>query len=165
MDGDGRSGQNRRAVATLSSSIGLRSSFGRGNRLRRTVAGALVAGAAALLIAGCGGGGTKAYSAAATKACLEKAGVRIVAVDEKTDIVAASALAGAVGAKLALNRVTISFGRSDAEGALLQKAYAKYGSKDVPIDQVLERRRNAVLLWAGAPSAQDSDVVRACLKG
>lgn len=132
----------------------------------RLVAGAAVVAIAALAVAGCGGGGSGgAYAVAQTKACLVKAGVRIVPVTEATDFVAASALAGAIGAKLALNHVTISFGRDDVEGALIQKAYAKYGSKDVPIDQVLERRRNAVLLWAGAPTPQDAEVVRKCLKG
>lgn len=131
----------------------------------RLFGGLALAAAAALAAAGCGGsGGGKTYSASATRACLEKAGVKIVPVDAANDFVASSALAGTVGAKLALNRVTISFGRDDAEGQLIQAAYAKYGSKDVPIDQVLERKDNAVLLWAGQPTKQDGDVVRSCLK-
>lgn len=135
----------------------------RGRRLRPT-AGVALAGAVALALAGCGGGGSKVYSALATKSCLEKAGAKIVPATEANDFVASSALGGSVGAKLASNGVTISFGRDNAEGNLIQKAYAKYGNKDVPIDQVLQRQRNAVLLWAGVPTPQDRDVVLKCLK-
>ena len=130
----------------------------------RLAAGLALAAVALLALAGCGGGSGTAFTADSTKACLEKAGVQIVPVDTANDFVASSALAGTLGAKLALNRVTISFGRDDAEGQLIEAAYAKYGSKDVPIDQVLQRDGNAVLLWAGQPTKQDDDVVRSCLK-
>ena len=136
----------------------------RGGR-SRLVAGSAVIAFAALALAGCGGvGGTKPYTQAATRACLKETGVKLVPVDTAADFVGSSALGGALAAKLALNSVTISFGRNAAEGSLIQQAYAKYGSNDVPIDQVLELRRNAVLLWAGAPSKQDAAVVRSCLK-
>lgn len=137
----------------------------RGGR-SRLVAGSAVTAFAALALAGCGGvGGTKPYTPAATEACLKQTtGVKIVPVNVAVDFVASSALGGALAAKLALNSVTISFGRDAVEGSVIQKAYAKYGSKSVPIDQVLELRRNAVLLWAGAPSKQDAAVVRGCLK-
>jgi len=136
----------------------------RGGR-SRLVAGSAVIAFAALALAGCGGvGGTKPYTPSATEACLKETGLKIVPVDVAIDFVASSALGGALAAKLALNSVTISFGRDAVEGSLIQKAYAKYGSKSVPIDQVLELRRNAVLLWAGAPSKQDAAVVRGCLK-
>ncbi len=133
-------------------------------RLRAVAGGAAVAAAAVLVVAGCGGGSEKAYSAEATEACLERAGLTIIPVDGSTDVVASSALGGSVSARLSLNKVTIAFGRSAAEGTVIEKAYATYGSQDIPIDQVLERRRNAVLLWAGVPTLQDGKVVRECLK-
>ncbi len=131
----------------------------------RLVAALVAVAAGAVLVAGCGGSSAKVYEAAATQACLEQAGATIVAVDESIDIVAESALGGSLGAKIGENRVTIAFGRSDAEGSVLESAYKQYGSRDVPIDQVLQRRGNAVLLWAGPPSPQDTDAVRSCLKG
>jgi hypothetical protein len=121
-------------------------------------------GALAIVLGGCGGGPAKAYTVAATKACLEKAGARIEDAGGDTDFVASAALGGALGAKLAMNHVTIAFGRDAAEAGLLLKAYRKYGNKAVVIDQVLEQQRNAVLLWAGAPTPQDADVVHRCLK-
>ena len=121
--------------------------------------------AGAVLVAGCGGSSAKVYAAAATQACLEQAGATIVAVDDKIDLVAESALGGSLGAKVGENRVTIAFGRSDAEGSVLESAYKQYGSRDVPIDHLLQRRGNAVLLWAGPPSPQDTDAVRSCLRG
>lgn len=153
MDGAGATGHNQFPV---------------GISRQRTLVAAALAAVAALVVAGCGGGGggssAEAYTVDGTKACLVDEGVSIVAVDEAADFVAASALAGSLGAKLALNRVTIAFGRSEAEGLQIEKAYAEYGSKDVPIDQVLERKRNAVLLWAGVPTEQDAKAVRSCLK-
>ena len=133
---------------------------------RARLGAALAAVAAgAVLLAGCGGSSATVYTVAATQACLKKAGATIVAVDETTDLVAESALGGSLGAKIGQNRVTIAFGRSDAEGTVLAGAYKKYGSRDVPIDQVLQRKGNAVLLWAGPPSPQDTDAVATCLKG
>ena len=119
----------------------------------------------AVLLAGCGGSAAKVYTVAATKACLVQAGARIVAVDRTNDFVAENALGGSLGARVGENRVTISFGRSAAEGSVIAGAYRKYGSRDVPIDEVLQLKGNAVLLWAGAPSPQDTDAVRTCLKG
>ena len=118
-----------------------------------------------MLLAGCGGSSAKVYTVAKTRGCLEQAGIAIVAVDQTTDVVAESALGGSLGARIGQNRVTIAFGRSDAEGSVLAGAYKKYGSRDVPIDQVLQRKGNAVLLWAGAPSPRDADAVSSCLKG
>lgn len=158
MDAAPFSGHNRSAV---SFSAPLRSHTA---RARLVVALAAVA-AGAVLLAGCGGSAAKVYTVAATKACLKQAGIPIVAVDEKNDLVAGSALGGTLGAKVRQNRVTISFGRSDAEGSVIASAYEKYGSSDVPIDLVLQRKGNAVLLWAGAPSPQDADAVRNCLDG
>ena len=158
VDGRGVSGQNPGAVSRSPFPLGFR------GRISASLLCALAA-VAVLVAAGCGGGGSeKAYGASATRSCLEKAGVEIVPVDESSDLVASSALGGSLGARLAANHVTISFGRDATEGDLLRQAYTRYGSRDVPIDQVLERRRNAVLLWAGAPTRQDADVVRSCLE-
>lgn len=158
MDAELFSGHNRSAVSV---SAYFSAYAGR----VRLVAALAAAGAGAVLLAGCGGSAATVYTVVATKACLKKAGIAIVAVDEKIDIVAENALGGSLGAKVGQNRVTISFGRSDAEGSVIAGAYKKYGSRDVPINQVLQQKRNAVLLWAGAPSPQDADAVRSCLKG
>lgn len=131
----------------------------------RLVAALVAVGAGVALLVGCGGSSAKVSTVAATKACLVKAGIPIVAVDEVNDLVAESALGGTLGAKVGENRVTIAFGRSAAEGSVLANAYEKYGSRDVAIDQMLQREGNAVLLWAGPPSPRDADAVRSCLKG
>ncbi len=157
MDAARFTGHNRWAVSfsELSTARNVRARF---------VAAAAAAGVGVVLLAGCGGSTAKVYPAAATQACLEQAGRKIVPVDKKIDIVAENALGGSLGAEIGPNQVTISFGRSDAEGAVIERAYTKYGSRDVPIDQVLQRKGNAVLLWAGAPAPQDADAVRSCLK-
>ena len=158
MDAATSGGHNRLAVSF--------SPFSSAHAARARLGAALAAVAAgAVLLAGCGGSSATVYTVAATQACLKKAGATIVAVDETTDLVAESALGGSLGAKIGQNRVTIAFGRSDAEGTVLAGAYKKYGSRDVPIDQVLQRKGNAVLLWAGPPSPQDTDAVATCLKG
>ena len=158
MDAAPFSGHNRSAVS-FSASFPAHA-----GRVRLVAALAAVA-AGAVLLAGCGGSAATVYTVAATRACLKQAGIAIVAVDEKIDVVAENALGGSLGAKIGQNRVTISFGRSDAEGSVIAGAYKQYGSRDVPIDQVLQQKRNAVLLWAGAPSPQDADAVRTCLNG
>ena len=130
----------------------------------RLVAAAAAAGVGVVLLAGCGGSTATVYTASATQSCLEQAGLEIVPVDKATDIVADNALGGSLAAKVGPNHVTISFGRSEGEAGVIERAYAKYGSRDVPIDQVLQRKGNAVLLWAGAPTPQAAAAVRGCLQ-
>jgi hypothetical protein len=116
-----------------------------------------------VLCAGCGGS-TKAYSAAATQACLSKAGA---AIGGKLDFVASSAVGGAFIVHLHDgNFATIAFGKTNVDGTELQLAYQQFAFPNVKqtITSVLRRYDNAILLWHETPTGSDLSLIANCLK-
>ncbi|MFL5854705.1 MAG: hypothetical protein ACJ77G_19815, partial [Solirubrobacteraceae bacterium] len=102
---------------------------------------------------------------APTRQCL--AGEEGVKVNlKKIDFVATTALGGAMRVRVsATNFVVMAFGNDEAEGRRLEQAYREYAGKSIPIDEVLERRKNLVLVWNAPPTGEEEDAVASCLKG
>ena len=116
--------------------------------------------AAAVLLAGCGGG--KKYSLEKTRACLAKQHGLIVL--KSTDFVASTALGGALTAKFPHNQVTISFGLDSDEAERLATAYRRFRGRNIGIEDILRPDHNAVLLWQAHPSSDDESTIHGCLK-
>ena len=125
--------------------------------------GVLAVVVAALLISGCGSGGTAVYTKEATVACLEKAGLHPTAVPETSDFVANSATGGAFTVQLVGNRVTVSFGESEADADNIDQAYHRFKSGNVGLNDVLRRQGNAVMLWHLHPQDADLATITGCL--
>jgi hypothetical protein len=120
--------------------------------------------AAALLAAGCGGADEPdAYRLEPTRSCLEHAGLDVTTDD--LDFVASTAAGGALRTDLPENEVTISFGDTEAEAERTARAYRNFAGPTIPIEHVLFRRANAVLVWGAPPSDVDQMRVTACLEG
>ena len=122
---------------------------------------ALIAVFPVLLLSGCGG--QKPYTADKTRDCLANENARI---GGKLDFVATTATGGAFVATLSDNSVTIAFGAKDLDAADLTRAYQRFAFSNVRnnIRDVLERYRNAVLLWHKHPANADLALVTGCLK-
>jgi ABC-type glycerol-3-phosphate transport system substrate-binding protein len=122
---------------------------------------ALVGVVAALIAAGCGGQST--YSADKSRACLKSANAQ---VGGPLDFVATTATGGAFVAKLSDNWVTVAFGAKEPDAADIAIAYQRFASQNVRanIGDVLERYRNAVLLWHEHPNNADLALIIGCLK-
>jgi len=124
--------------------------------------------AVAALLSGCGGPGGEepsAFRLGPTRQCLlAEDGV---AVSRKNvDFVATTALGGAMRVRVsATNFVVMAFADSEAEAARIEEAYRQYAGKSIPIDDVLERRKNLVLVWNAPPAGEEEDAVLSCLKG
>jgi hypothetical protein len=132
------------------------------DRTRMPLAGLVVA--AALLAAGCGGpAGPETYGLDPTRACLEEAGFDVTTED--LDFVASTAVGGAVRADMPGNHVTISFGEGEEEAVRTEQAYRRFAAPQIPIEHVLFRERNAVLVWGAPPTDEESGPVVACLDG
>ena len=119
-----------------------------------------------LLLAGCGGGGAdepERYRLEPTRDCLEQAAARVHT--DGLDFVASTALGGGLKAKLPENEVTVAFGSSRADAARTEQAYRQFAGAKIPIDHVLFRRLNVVMLWELPPSDQDRATVLNCLEG
>jgi hypothetical protein len=123
-----------------------------------------VIGLAVLLAAGCGSG-SKTYSLAKTRACLQKRGVTIAAV-LPSDFVATTATGGSLRAIVPGNFVTIAMGDNEEDGAQLEKAYHRFAFANVRMGlaDVLKRDGNAVMLWHLHPEQDQQSLVENCLK-
>jgi hypothetical protein len=120
--------------------------------------------AAAVLLAGCGGGGTTIYTRQATETCLQKLALNPTAVAETADFVANSATGGAFSVQLVDNRVTVSFGETSADADNIDQAYHRFRANNVGLDDVLRRQGNALMLWHVHPQDNDLTTIAGCLK-
>jgi len=115
----------------------------------------------ALAVAGCGG--SKTYSLASTKNCLQKDHLKTRSPDG--DFVASTAPGGAVRVMFGKrNEVTISFADDAQEAARIVQGYQRFAGKNIGLADVLRPQRNAVLLWEAHPSDEDQAAVGRCLK-
>jgi hypothetical protein len=132
---------------------------------RSALAAALAVGA---LVSGCGGSGgdePNAYRLTPTRQCLlAEKGVKVDG--KKVDFVATTALGGAMRVRVsATNFAVMAFGNDEAEAQRIEEAYREFAGKSIPIDQVLERKKNLVLVWNAPPTGEEEDALASCLKG
>jgi hypothetical protein len=126
-------------------------------------AGAAVLAALAAL-AGCGGESEpELFRLGPTRACLDGANIPVRV--QRLDFVASTASGGALHALLPPNEVTLAFGASEAEAQRLGQAYRRFAGANIPVDDVLYRARNVVLLWVGKPGDFELERVTDCLDG
>jgi hypothetical protein len=125
---------------------------------------ALVA-CAVTLLAGCGGGDDdpELYTLESTRACLSDAGVEVS--ENRDDFVASTALGGSMRADFPSdNTAVLSFGESLEDAARTEDAYRDFAPADVPLESLLGRYRNVVMIWSFGPSGQDLKTVSDCLE-
>ena len=120
--------------------------------------------AVVVLLSGCGAGGTTIYTKDATEACLQNAGLQPRPVTETADFVATSATGGAFVVQLVGNRVTVSFGETEADADNIDQAYRRFKATNVGINDVLRRQGNALMLWHVHPQDDDLATITGCLK-
>jgi hypothetical protein len=118
----------------------------------------------ALLVAGCGKGGTTLFSRDATSACLTKDGLRPTPVGTTSDFVANSATGGAFRVTLPGNSVTVSFGLTVDDANNINDAYHRFRAQNVGIEDVLRQDENVVMLWHVHPQDADLAAITNCLK-
>jgi hypothetical protein len=130
-----------------------------------TLAAAL---AAAAVAAGCGGAGPnpepERYELGPSQACLEQGGSRVST--SGLDFVASTALGGAMRVRLATdNFVDVSFGEDAGEAERIETAYRRFAGRSIPIDDVLVRTKNVVMVWNAPPTGEERDTLLGCLEG
>ena len=96
-------------------------------------------------------------------ACLEKAALVPKPVSETADFVANSATGGAFVVQLVDNRVTVSFGETQADADNIEQAYRRFKANNVGLDDVLRRQGNALMLWHVHPQDDDLATITGCL--
>jgi hypothetical protein len=119
-----------------------------------------------LLLAGCGGSGAnepERYRLEPTRDCLEDAAASVTTGG--LDFVASTALGGGLIVKLSENKLTIAFGQSRSDAVRTEQAYRQFAGEKIPIDRLLFRRLNVVMLWELPPTDKDRATVLGCLEG
>ena len=132
---------------------------------RWALASALAIAALAAACGGSPGAEPSRYLLTPTRECLlSQDGVR---VDTKNvDFVATTALGGAMRVRLPTrNFVVMAFGNDEAEAERIEDAYREFAGRSIPIDDVLQRRKNLVLVWNAPPTGDDDAAVSGCLRG
>jgi hypothetical protein len=122
----------------------------------------------ALLVAGCGRGSTAPYTASATAPCLKAKGFTKVTTDPgKVGFIAGFADNGGVFAVApsSKNTVTIAFagdasGAKPTEDAFRAHASAFYRKH---MSDIMQSKRNAMLVWTTAPTQDQINTAIACL--
>ena len=121
-----------------------------------------------LALAACGGNSTAPFTADATATCLKTKGFAVTTAEAKIGFVAAAAQNGGLRAVPADgNTLTIAFG-ADGKDAVqhLVPAFRRFASPHYRkrFADIFERKRNAVLIWTVAPTAEELQTAMACLR-
>jgi hypothetical protein len=117
-----------------------------------------------LVLAACGGGGS--FQRDATADCLRDAGADVSTTKDDLDYVAQAASGGGIYAKVDGTAVTVSFDRTEQDAERTEAAYKVFADAfDSPVDDILKRKGNAVLMWDATPTGEQSSTVEDCLKG
>ena len=122
----------------------------------------------ALLVAGCGRGSTAPYTAAATAPCLKAKGFTKVTTDPgKVGFIAGFADNGGVFAVApgSKNTVTIAFAGDTAGAKGTEDAFRAHASAFYKkhMSDIMQSKRNAVLVWTTAPTQDQINTAIACL--
>lgn len=120
-----------------------------------------------LVLAACGSGSTKPYTAAGTKACLTQKGFTgVTTADSKIGFIAAFAANGGLLAKSSSGNVlTIAFTESSDSVAGTEKAFRRAAPASLRphMADIMEAQRNAVLVWTVSPTSQELSDAEGCL--
>lgn len=120
-----------------------------------------VFGVAVLLVAaGCGGGGSRLYDAAGTRACLVAHSARVVAA---TDAIATEAPAS-FDSTVSGATVTLAFHRTSADAERALRGYQMIGTAfGVATGDLLARYGNVTAAWNHSPTPGEQRTVADCL--
>jgi hypothetical protein len=121
-----------------------------------------------LVLAACGSGSTKPYTAAGTKACLVQKGFTGVTTDpSKVGFIAGFADNGGLRAASPLgNILTIAFTGGTDTVAPTEEAFRSHAPKSLRphMSDIMTANRNAVLVWTTTPDPGELDTAERCLK-
>lgn len=111
-------------------------------------------------------GGDDLYSLESTRDCLvDKEGAEVSEREQDLgrDFIAQAAPEGAMKVTIAGNDLVLSFGTSEQDAERTQRAYLRFAGGTIPVQDLLFRERNAVLLWRDPPQPEQRELLVGCL--
>jgi hypothetical protein len=122
---------------------------------------------ALLALAGCGGDSTAPFQAAPTAKCLKTKGFRVTTREAEVGFIASAAANGGLRAEPANgNTLTIAFGADGKDAAQhLVPAFRRFATPHYRkhFRDIFQQKRNAVLIWAVAPTPEQLQTALDCL--
>jgi hypothetical protein len=119
-----------------------------------------------LVVAACGSGGSKPYTAAASKACLVQKGFTgVTTAADKVGFIAAFAPNGGLQAKSKTGNVlTVAFADPDGVDST-EKAFRRNAPAALRphMSDIMQSQGNAVLVWTVSPTQQELSDAEGCL--
>ena len=120
-----------------------------------------------LVLAACGSGSTKPYTAAGTKACLTQKGFTdVTTAASKVGFIAGFADNGGLQARSATGNVlTIAFTADAGSVGGTEKAFRRAAPASLRphMGDIMEAQGNAVLVWTVSPTSQELSDAEGCL--
>jgi len=120
-----------------------------------------------VVLAGCGGGSSKPYTAQGSEACFTKNGFTGVTTSAtKVGFIAGFSANGGLQARSPKgNVVTIAFTAGPGAVAGTEKAYRKAAPPSLRphMSDIMESKGNAILVWTVSPSPQELSGAENCL--
>jgi hypothetical protein len=120
-----------------------------------------------LVLAACGGGSSKPYTAAGTKACLIQKGFTGVTTNaDKVGFIAAFAANGGIQAKSSTGNVlTIAFTQGPGSIAGTERAFRRNAPASLRphMSDIMEAQGSAVLVWTVSPTTTELSEAEGCL--
>jgi hypothetical protein len=134
---------------------------------RRPVTVLVLFCAVAALVAGCGAGSSRPYTAAGTMKCLASKGFTALTTDPlKVGFIAGVAENGGIKATApGGNVLTIAFAQDAASASSTEDAFRANATPFYKrhMSDIMEAQRNAVLVWTTAPNQTLLGTAEACL--
>lgn len=118
-----------------------------------------------LLAAGCGGGDSTSYSSARVRDCVDDtAGIEVTAERQDLDAVMEDAEAGAFKVTVDGEDVSLAFSETEGDARRMAATLEVFATAfNAPVDDILERRGNLVILWENTPTDEQRDALGGCL--
>ncbi len=117
-----------------------------------------------LVVAACGGGGSKTYDADLSRACMAEHGYAVTD-PPSDDLVASAAEGGSYAVHYpAQPTVIVSFGDNRDGAERIVRAYQRFHGSNIVLEDALKVRNNAVILFSRHPTDDDISKIEGCLK-
>jgi len=121
----------------------------------------------ALVLAGCGARSSKPFTADASAACFTKKGfTNVTTATAKVGFIAGVAANGGLAARSrAGNALTVAFAADAQDAVVTEGEFRKYAPASLRphMADIMESKRNAVLVWTVSPSVKDLAAAESCL--
>jgi hypothetical protein len=118
---------------------------------------------AVLVLAACGGGQSKTYTAGATQHCLAGAGLSVDL--SGWDYISHTARGGSYRVNTPSDSVVLAFNGTSSDAERMVASYKMLGSgAGVPTNDIISKKGDVAIAWDSTPTSAERTAVEGCLR-